>query len=105
MLYDLYILVDVGTSDPGVIPKSSLPVNQNYQFYIDPQRAGFDTIQLKICKTWNIIRPPRSFHWNRWDAWIEIHDHHWPWTGTCIGRRTHIKFVKFVLTTTALSFL
>ena len=101
----MFTLIDVGTSDPGIIPKSSFPVNKNYKYYIDIQRPNFNKIKLKIWETWNIVRPPRSFHCRRWNAWIEVHDHHWPWTGTCIGRRTHKKFVIFVISTTLLALI
>ena len=99
MTFDLYTLVDVGTMDSGIIPKSSHKVNNKFKYYIDPKRAGFERIKLKICKTCNIVRPPRSFHWRKWDACIEVHDHHCPWTGTWIGRRTHRKFIKFLFAT------
>lgn len=97
MVFDLYTLVDVGTTDPGIIPKSRL--RPAIALYIDPKRAGFERIKLKVCKTCNIVRPPRSFHWKKWDCCIEVHDHHCPWTGTWIGRRTHRKFIKFLFAT------
>jgi len=43
--------VDVGTSDSGIIPKSTHKVNPEYKYYIDPKRAGFERIKLKACKT------------------------------------------------------
>ena len=101
MTFDLYTLVDVGTSDSGIIPKSSHKINNKFKYYIDPKRAGFERIKLKVWKTCNIVRPPRSFHWRKWDAWIEVHDHHCPWTGTWIGRRTHRKFIKFLFATSS----
>lgn len=88
---DLYILVDAGTTDSGIIPKSSYKVNNDLRYFIDTHRSGHGLIKLKTCKTCNIVRPPRSFHCKKCDSWIEVHDHHWPWTGTWIGRRTHKK--------------
>lgn len=99
MCIDLYTLVDVGTSDSGIIPKSTHKVNMKYSYYIDPKKTGCDLIKLKVCKTCNIVRPPRSFHCKKCDSCIEVHDHHCPWTGTCIGRRTHKKFIIFLYAT------
>lgn len=100
LFIDLYTLVDSGTTEPGIIPKSSSQgVNKKYKFYIDPLRYGHGLIECKPCRTCNIIRPPRSFHCKKCDACIEVHDHHCPWTGTCVGRRAHKKFILFLMST------
>ena len=54
---------------------------------------------IKECKTCNILKPPRSFHCDKCDACIELHDHHCPWTGTCVGKRNHKHFITFLITT------
>ena len=60
---------------------------------------------LKVCRTCNIVRPPRSFHCSVCDACIDIHgkccdsnraDHHCPWVGTCVGVRNHRSFIYFI---------
>ena len=61
-IYNMYTLIDVSTTDPGIIPRNSLRINSNYKYFIDPPQAGCDMIPLKFCPTCNIIKPPRSFH-------------------------------------------
>ena len=60
-----------------------------------------DGIELPVstCYTCNIPRPPRSFHCSDCKACIEVHDHHCPWVGTCIGKRNHRYFFLFTLMT------
>lgn len=48
MCLDLYTLVDVGTTESGIIPKSTHKVNKKYEYFIEPRKAGSDLIKLKI---------------------------------------------------------
>ncbi len=61
--------------------------------------------QIVECSTCHIIRPPRSFHCAQCRVCIEVHDHHCPWVGTCIGRRNLRYFALFLSTTCFHSFL
>lgn len=48
-----------------------------------------------MCRTCAIVKPPRSFHCSNCKACIEVHDHHCPWVGTCVGKRNHKYFLLF----------
>lgn len=61
--------------------------------------------QLSFCSTCKIIRPPRSFHCGDCGVCIEIHDHHCPWVGTCIGKRNTRYFVLFLFYTAIHAFI
>ena len=51
---------------------------------------------LSYCKTCKIMRPPRSYHCSICGYCVEVHDHHCPWMGTCIGLRNIRYFVCFL---------
>lgn len=55
--------------------------------------------KLSYCKSCNIVRPPRAFHCAKCDFCVEIHDHHCPWMGTCIGYRNVRYFILFLFMT------
>ena len=63
--------------------------------HIDTNVNGHEVV-LSFCKTCKITRPPRTFHCSRCDACIEVHDHHCPWVGTCVGKRNHKYFTSFI---------
>ena len=75
------------------------------------EKMRSDYQELSYCNTCEILRPPRSFHCSICGFCVEVHDHHCPWMGTCIGRRSTRYFVLFLfytglhaLITAALSF-
>ena len=52
--------------------------------------------KLSYCDTCKFLRPPRSFHCAQCGVCIEVHDHHCPWVGTCIGYRNLKYFIAFL---------
>ena len=60
---------------------------------------------LSYCNTCQIVRPPRSFHCSDCGFCVEVHDHHCPWMGTCIGYRNLRHFVCFLVYTAVHSLL
>lgn len=96
-------------TNPGIIPKSEGDYSDSLSYkinlyYFMTKKLNSKTLPIKFCHTCKILRPPRSFHCRVWNVWVERHDHHWFFTGGCIGVRNHKKFVVFLLTTTFVSF-
>ena len=78
--------------------------DKNKFYYIeDKNNATNPKNKLSFCKSCNIVRPPRAFHCPRCDFCVEIHDHHCPWTGTCVGYRNLKYFIAFLLSVATLS--
>lgn len=56
-------------------------------------------VPVSKCRTCHVYKPPRSFHCSDCQACIEVHDHHCPWVGTCVGKRNHKFFLSFAIFT------
>ena len=63
------------------------------------ERTESDENRLSYCLTCNLLRPPRSFHCRICGFCVELHDHHCPWIGTCIGYRNLRYFLGFTFWT------
>jgi len=70
--------------------------NQEVQPFIEPKKKHN---KLSYCTTCEHLRPPRSFHCSQCGVCIEVHDHHCPWVGTCIGYRNLKYFIAFLFWT------
>ena len=116
-------------TDPGIIPKISKNEQSQPDFDVTPKKRDgsitsdrsseklvrkavrrFDEdcvalvqgneVPVSRCRTCHVFKPPRSFHCTDCDACIEVHDHHCPWVGTCVGKRNHKYFLTFAITST-----
>jgi len=54
---------------------------------------------MSYCKSCKILRPPRAFHCTDCGVCVEVHDHHCPWVGTCVGHRNVKYFCGFLFWT------
>jgi len=98
-------------TDPGIIPRED-PEEHRRQlrniFLAVDEDAEVDHVTVvkgkeilcQKCRTCSIYRPPRSFHCSDCQACIEVHDHHCPWVGNCVGKRNHRYFLSFAVFTT-----
>ena len=77
----------------SIISKDPFQKNHRYRFYING-----NLIFLKVCRTWRIIRPPRSAHCYRWGQWVKDFDHHCMWLSCCIGKGNYLYFWAFLST-------
>lgn len=55
--------------------------------------------KLSYCDTCKHLRPPRAFHCAQCGVCVEVHDHHCPWVGTCIGFKNLKYFISFLFWT------
>ncbi|CAA7404470.1 unnamed protein product [Spirodela intermedia] len=117
----LLLLLMTSSRDPGIIPRSSHPPEEELSY--DPSNAvdagGRPTpslqfprfkevmvngrpVKVKYCETCMLYRPPRCSHCSICDNCVERFDHHCPWVGQCIGQRNYRYFFMFVSSSTAL---
>jgi hypothetical protein len=116
-----YYFVKTTYTEPGIIPKIKSkkidyerkhffryrdisefePISTAEDFYSSDffeicAEHSENAIELKLCETCQILRPPRSHHCKVCNVCVEVHDHHCPWVGQCIGKRNHKYFIMFL---------
>lgn len=99
----LFWMVMASSMDPGYLPKrnfvkigSTYAEQQALPFFSHYLFSKGHSVKLKYWCTWEHYRPPRWTHWAICDWCIERIDHHWPWLGTCIGKRNYKYFFIFI---------
>ncbi|KAJ3352202.1 hypothetical protein HDU83_008253 [Entophlyctis luteolus] len=79
-------------------PEDAVPRRIVYQDSL-PVSVRDISVKVKYCFTCQIWRPPRASHCSSCDRCVEVHDHHCPWTATCIGKHNYRLFYSFILST------
>lgn len=88
------LLLNVSQQDGGVEQKKYRLDDYDHYAMVN----GVE-VSVNVCRTCHIVKPPRSFHCSACKACIEVHDHHCPWVGSCVGKRNHRYFFLFNLFT------
>ena len=92
VLFVMVMLCLTAFSNPGIIPRESVPNNASLDpaFLRLPRTKDFQIngyrVTTKYCTTCHIYRLPRCSHCAMCDNCVEKFDHYCPWVGTCIGR-------------------
>lgn len=94
-----WLMIKSSTMDPGIIPRRIIRMHKRYADYDIFYRLRHlsDNYRMKFWPTCYIFRPPRVSHCNTCNNWVVRWDHHWPWMGTCIGRRNFKYFYWFLV--------
>lgn len=108
VLFVLAMLFCTAFSNPGIVPRQSLPADagNDTRFLPFPKTKNFQIngyrVTTKYCTTCHVYRLPRCSHCAMCDNCVEKFDHYCPWVGTSIGRRNYRYFLMFVLSATLL---
>ena len=111
-LFDSVLFACAAFCDAGSIPRggsgerASAHAVQFYEDVCNGSRSAKDMIrgievELKVCKTCRIIRPPRASHDRKTNRCVRKFDHFCPFTGNAVGERNYMWFLAFVTCTAA----
>jgi palmitoyltransferase ZDHHC9/14/18 len=94
-------------SDPGVIFKplsrrggegsSSAVDDADLDLEIAEKKKANPKLNYSKCNFCQVVRPSTAHHCYDCDVCVDNLDHHCPWTGKCIGRKTLMRFYVFLL--------
>ena len=113
-----YSMILCFLTEPGIIPKDCpkySKANSDQKKLEDKIKEGNDKdndinidnkddnnevtpriFQERICKTCNIIRPPKTSHCRECDNCVQNFDHHCYFISNCVGKRNHKYFLIFL---------
>jgi hypothetical protein len=99
----LLILVCAVGIDPGIIPPASVTGRAYDPSEIVTILYDGQQVQVRVCATCLVPKPPRSSHCGFCDYCVEEYDHHCGVLGSCVAKRTFRFFAYFFDVTTLLA--
>ena len=87
-------------NDPNDLEEGLLqntPMLRKFVINIDPSCKSF--LGYRFCPKCNDVKPPRTHHCSICRKCVMRMDHHCPWTGNCVGLKTHKYFICFTFWT------
>lgn len=88
LVVNVFSLSFTACTDPGVVRREESH---------EELESGGESVSLVDCHACNMMRPRNARHCYRCDVCVIELDHHCPWIGKCIGKRTLLSFRVFVV--------